>query len=363
MPFSHPSFLSALPLAFVIASLILIVPISVITELSPSPTRLEDYFGQDLVVRTQPRIPGIGISLNYDYVAAAIYFENGTSVPVAHIDGDVVYRSFMRATYTECDSSPRYYSSQPYTRLEESESLARMLLQLKASIVSRLDGPFCFLVASRPDYKCNTASDPDGRWNAHQTEVLNSALGKVGLYLGEDRMIHAGFASAFANHMMSGNEEENGYVLSIDRGHYGWRYTLLYIDQGYGASHGGITFVHDAEERGPLRDKARDDLRKVLDYDPDFTLDEFKDVIISGDLASDADFQEDLASVLGSEMVAKARDRDPIYTSALGAAFSSFYNVNSQLFDPRPGFHCCKKYNGHGCPAHNQAFWEDKRDY
>ncbi|CAG9936229.1 unnamed protein product [Clonostachys rosea f. rosea IK726] len=361
MPFLHPNCLSALPLAIVIASLALILPISVITELSASRTRSEDSGSQAYVVRSQPPVPGIGISLNYDYVAAGIYFENGTSVPVARIDGDAVYRSFMRATRAGLGSGcvPLNSPSQVYTTGDESESLARMLRQLKALISSRLDEPFCFVVASRPDYKCNDAGDPVDQWHTHQTQVLDSALSKVGLYLAQERMIHAAYASAIANDMLGGNGEKDGYVLFIDRGPYGWRYTLAYIDEGYGGIDLDTSFVQDAGELGSLRDAARDALRKFLVI-PDFTVDEIRELVISGDLASDAYFQDDLVSVLGSKLVTKAHVRDPIHASALGAAARSFHNINDPLFDLGPGSDCCKKYKGEGCPAHYKVVLEDE---
>ncbi|CAH0051756.1 unnamed protein product [Clonostachys solani] len=335
MPFLHPNCLSALPLAIVIASLALILPILLITELSASTTRSEDYSGQEHVVLRRPPVqPGIGISLNYDYVAAGIYFENGTSVPVAHIDGDAVYRSFMRTTRTGHGCAPMNSTSQVYTTVDESESLARMLRQLKASIASRLDEPFRFVVASRPDHKCHTASDSFGQWHAHQTEVLDSALSKVGLYLAQDRMIHAGFASVIANHMIGGNVEKDGFVISIDRGHYGWRYSLLYLDEGLGDLGFDTSFVHDTGEPSPQRDAARDALREFLEiaegFDDEFALDEVIELVVSGDLASDADFQDDLVSVLGSELVTKARVRDPIHASAIGAAGMCFSSLLSQ---------------------------------
>ncbi|CAI6099361.1 unnamed protein product [Clonostachys chloroleuca] len=363
MPFLRPNCLSALPLAIVIASLALILPISVITELSATPSRSEDSSSRDSVVRSRSPVPGIGISLNYDYVAAGIYFENGTSVPVARIDGDAVYRSFMLATRAGSGYGcvPMNSSSQVYTTGEESESLARMLRQLKALITSRLDEPFCFVIASRPDYKCNDASDSFGQWHTHQTQVLDSALSKVGLYLAQERMIDAAQASAIASDMLGGNGEKDGYVLFIDRGPYGWRYTLAYFDEGYGDIYSDTSFVQDAGGLVSLRDAARDALRKFLAI-PDFTVDEIRELVISGDLASNTDFQDDLVSVLGSKLVTKAHVRDPIHGSALGAAARSFHSINDPLFDLGPGSDCCKKYKGEGCPAHYKDFLEDGHD-
>ncbi|CAG9984865.1 unnamed protein product [Clonostachys byssicola] len=361
MSLLRPNYLSALPLAIVIASLALIVPISVINELSASPFRSKDSFSQEHVARSQSTVPGIGISLNYDYVAAGIYFENGTSFPVARIDGDEVYRSFMRATRSGVGSGcmPKNSSSQVYSAVDESESLARILRQVKALITSRLDEPFCFVVASRPDNKCNDASDPDGQWHTHQTEVLDSALSKVGLYLTQDRMIDAAYATAFANGMLVGNGEKDGYVLFIDRGSYGWRYTLLYIDEGYGDIEMDTSFVQETGELGSLREAARDALGKFLAY-LDLTDDEIRELVISGDLASDADLQGDLISVLGSDLVTKAHVRDPIHASALGAAARSFYNIKYPSFDLQPGLDCCKKYKGEGCQLTTNSFWRPR---
>ncbi|CAH0020744.1 unnamed protein product [Clonostachys rhizophaga] len=360
MTFLRPSCLNALPLAIVIASLALILPISVITELSASPSRSEDSSSRDYVVRSRSPVPGIGISLNYDYVAAGIYFENGTSVPVARIDGDAVYRSFMRATRAGSGYGcvPRNSPSQVYSIGHESESLARMLRQLEALITSRLAEPFCFVIARRPDRKCNDASDPSGQWHTHQTQVLDSALSKVGLYLAQERMIDAAHASAIANYMLGGNGEKDGYVQFIDRGPYGWRYTLTYIDEGYGDTVSDTSFVQDAGELGSLRGAARDALGKFLVI-PDFMVDEIRELVISGDLASDTEFQDDLVSVLGSKLVAKAHVRGPIHGSALGAAATSFHIINDPFFYLGPGSDCCKKHKGEGCPAHYKDFLED----
>ncbi|KAF9878140.1 hypothetical protein CkaCkLH20_04178 [Colletotrichum karsti] len=303
----------------------------------------------------QRKVPGVGFSLTPDYGTAAIYFQNGSSVSVARIEGSPAYKSFMRkhddrenaAEEASAVSSLRSSvcrSIQPLSlpvckREPDFASVQGLLRSLQSSVNSYLGATFCFAGIAVPD-----------RNRQYHNHVIEESLKSIGLRQ-THQILDAPRLVLVANNIDSSESpgHKSQAVLSVDYSASGLNVALFAEDAGvadiirrnysqhlggdHQSEHGHLEAVEDV-----LKDITKPPFGDDLSGSP--ITDEVRQVVLFGDLITDPGFRRALERVVGSKLVEEAHGVNPVFAAALGMAKSSHERMDDLDFDVQPALGC-----------------------
>ncbi|EQB56317.1 hypothetical protein CGLO_03669 [Colletotrichum gloeosporioides Cg-14] len=304
---------------------------------------------------SHPPVPGVGFSLTPDYGTAAIFFQNGSHVEVARIEGSPAYKSFMR----KGDNATSIVEDLPGMSLlrnavcpplqpfglaicerdPDFDSCQGLLRSLQSSVASYLGTTFCYAGVVVPDQT----------WQ-YQDYIINKAIKSVGLRL-THRVLSAAKLVMWANRINNPSTPryETQAVLSVDYSDSGLNVNLFADDEGVADV---LRQVYD-QQLGADRREQPGHLQAVkalltevtklpLGYDlyghqmPD----KIQRVVLYGDAVMDGGFLDMLKAVVGVDVVDNAQSFAPVFTAAIGMATSAFERENWLDFNVEPAFGC-----------------------
>ncbi|KAK2760147.1 hypothetical protein CKAH01_16550 [Colletotrichum kahawae] len=304
---------------------------------------------------SHPPVPGVGFSLTPDYGTAAIYFQNGSYVEVARIEGSPAYKSFMRKSdniTSIAEDLPgisllRNSVCPPLQPLglaickrdPDFDSCQDLLRSLQSSVASYLGTTFCYAGVVVPDQT----------WQ-YQDYIINKAIKSIGLRL-THRVSSAALLVMWANHINNPDRphDETQAVLSVDYSESGLNVYLFGEDQGVADL---LRQVYDQQLGADRRERpghlqAVEALLTEVTNPPlgrDFwghsMPDKIQRVVLYGDAVMDGGFLDTLKAVVGVDMVDNTHSFKPVFAAAIGMATSSFERVNSLDFNVEPAFGC-----------------------
>ncbi|KAF4819089.1 hypothetical protein CGCSCA5_v004571 [Colletotrichum siamense] len=304
---------------------------------------------------SHPPVPGVGFSLTPDYGTAAIYFQNGSHVEVARIEGSPAYKSFMRKrdnTTSIVEGVPgisllRNAVCPPLQPLGLSicerdpdfDSCQGLLRSLQSSVASYLGTTFCYAGVVVPDQT----------WQ-YQDYIINKAIKSVGLRL-THRVLSAAKLVMWANHINNPGTPhyQTQAVLSVDYSDSGLNVNLFADDEGVADV---LRQVYD-QQLGADRREQPGHLQAVKDLLTEVTKaplghdlyghpmpDKIQRIVLYGDTVMDGGFLDILKAVVGEDVVNNAHSFEPVFAAAVGMATSSFESMNWLDFNVEPAFGC-----------------------
>ncbi|KAH0437133.1 hypothetical protein CcaCcLH18_04001 [Colletotrichum camelliae] len=305
---------------------------------------------------TRPQTPSYGADLiDLFSRTAAIYFQNGSYVEVARIEGSPAYKSFMRKrdnTTSITEDLPgisllRNAVCPPLQPLglaicerdPDFDSCQGLLRSLHSSVASYLGTTFCYAGVVVPDQT----------WH-YQDYIINKAIKSVGLRL-THRVLSAPLLVMWANHINNPGKphDETQAVLSVDYSESGLTVNLFGEDQGIADL---LRQVYDQQLSADRREQPghlqaveallTDVTKPPLGHDSYGNLmpDKIQRVMLYGDAVKDKGFLDTLKVVVGVDVVDNAHSFEPVFVAAIGMATSSFERMNWLDFDVEPAFGC-----------------------
>ncbi|KAF1957719.1 hypothetical protein CC80DRAFT_491094 [Byssothecium circinans] len=268
----------------------------------------------------RPRAPGVAFRLTPDYGIAVIYFNDGTTVPVAQVHGSRQYRVFMRnntASASTEDSMlcrflppalerlpPAFRPDLDICRGTDFTSTKALLATLKSAVESYLGTNICFAGLSLDGVE------------EHTRDIAQEALQALGLRQVIPTVQPARYA-VHANRPDSepAYDEDPWVVLAVD-------YSFHWFDVGvYTIDEIGLVLPVHSTVRGPRigeenqLDALRDTLNSLFaNPPPDFNLPaQFRYLVVYGDDAKNETLHHMLKDILGSDLVRDARVSSSVF--------------------------------------------------
>ncbi|KAJ5016859.1 hypothetical protein K4K57_010480 [Colletotrichum sp. SAR 10_99] len=263
----------------------------------------------------------------------AIYFQNGSHVEVARIEGSPAYKSFMRKHDNTTSivedvhgiSLLRNAACPPLQPLGLSicerdpdfESCQGLLRSLQSSVASYLGTTFCYAGVVVPDQT----------WQ-YQDYIINKAIKSVGLRL-THRVLSAAKLVMWANHINNPGTPhyQTQAVLSVDYSDSGLNVNLFADDEGVADV---LRQVYD-QQLGADRREEPGHLQAVKDLLTEATEaplghdlyghpmpHKIQRVVFYGDAVMDGRFLDILKAVVGEDVVNNAHSFEPVFAAAVG---------------------------------------------
>ncbi|KAF4422552.1 hypothetical protein CFRS1_v001271 [Colletotrichum fructicola] len=285
------------------------------------------------VSSSHPAVPGIGFSLTPNYGIAAIYFQNGSHVEVARIEGSPAYKSFMRKR----DNATSIVEGLPGTSLlrntaclplqplglaicerdPDFDSCQGLLRSLQSSVASYLGTTFCYAGVVIPDQT----------WQ-YQGHIINKAFNSVGLRL-THRVSSAARLVLWAHHINNPGTPryETQAVLAVDYSDSGVNVNLFADDEGVADI---LRQVYDQQLGADRREQPghlqaiKAVLTEVTKLPLGYDLyghpmpDRIQRVVLYGDAVMDGGFLDTLEAVVGVDVVDNAHSFEPVFSAAIG---------------------------------------------
>ncbi|KAH7081878.1 hypothetical protein BKA63DRAFT_406215 [Paraphoma chrysanthemicola] len=297
----------------------------------------------------RPRAPGVAFRLTPDYgqpsSVAAMYLKDGTSVPVAHVQGSPSYQAFMRRNATSApsqDSKLCQFLTPVLDRVEpvlglnrkicldaDVANVAAVLATLKATVESYLGTNICFAALSLDSL------DPS------KIDIAQQALRAI--HLRQTHVTARAAKSAILAHRPDqqpkfvGEPEENEdplYVLAVDHSLHWFNVGLFVIDEGIVDPVDDFVKSPRIDETGQL-DGIRDALNHLIANPPAGVKfpEQLHQTIVHGDDARNHELRQLLTELLGPDQVGAAHFSPSVFDGVNHTAYTSHINMNNGDFE------------------------------
>ncbi|KAF2196785.1 hypothetical protein GQ43DRAFT_466917 [Delitschia confertaspora ATCC 74209] len=268
-------------------------------------------------------VPGVAFGLTPDYGVASIYFKNGTSVPVAQIQGCPGYQAFMR-NHTASTAA----ETSPLDRAQDSGGIVTWNQHLL-----RRDH-----FTGVEDYRADTKDYRPGI-QGYRPEVVQETLHAIGLRQAKGWALPAGkltVSEIMKNEIL---QDEEQVILAVDYSSHGFSLGLYIMDElGIVDTlkeeyHPRIGSVKGARENEPGDLGALKDALQVLlgskplaGYKLPVPL-QIQHLIVYGDLARGDALRYILTAVLEAGLVENARISHSLFAGTASMAKMAYHDM------------------------------------
>ncbi|KAF2272060.1 uncharacterized protein EI97DRAFT_437242 [Westerdykella ornata] len=314
---------------------------------------------------SRPRAPGIAFRLTHDYGVAAIYLENGTSVPVAQVYGSPGYQEFMRKNNTSASPEASKFCQLRSQAIDRLPSAATSKIDIcRNADVIHTKALLSTLQAATESYLgtniCHAALILDDV-SKHKVNVAHEALAALGLYqVLPTVQASKSFALAHRPKDAPAFDEKPWPVLVID-------FSIHWFNIGlYTIGELGIVDPVEGYVRGPTTDEEnqldalRDTLSHIFAHPPaDMRLpEELRHLIVYGDDANNDEFRRILAAALRNVQLPTQQTRNVLSSIFDGPAYTA-YTAHVRMDTPEFETHAPSAF---GCKWRSKLYSEDQTE-
>jgi hypothetical protein len=262
-----------------------------------------------------------------------IHFKNGTSYPIAQVQGSPAYQSFMRCAtarqHTEASALCQWVTPVldrlpaalglriTFCRSADLTSIKALMLSLKTAVESRLGTNFCFAALS--------VDDP----LSHQSRLAEQALEQVGLR----QIMPAGLRAKnviriFGPDSAPAYDEEPWLVLAVEYDTHWYNIGLYEIgEEGTVSPIEGFVHGPRFNEENQL-EAAKEELQNILSK-----LGHLQHIFLYGKQRENLGLLKVLVETLGSELVNDARVDGSVWTSTSYMAEAAHVRMDDIQFE------------------------------
>ncbi|KAF2872929.1 hypothetical protein BDV95DRAFT_605517 [Massariosphaeria phaeospora] len=302
-------------------------------------------------------VPGVAFELKPDYGLASIYFANGTSVPVAQIQGRPGYQAFMRRATPPPATSPSTLCSYLTPELQILASTLRLqvdfcesadvsstkalLTSLKTAVESYLGTNICF--AELGLFETGNYVDPP----RYQVNITKEALRAIGLRQTQDPRSASTYA--VSAHMAVDGRLNDAVIFAVDYSVYGFSFGLYTTEEGIFELVAREQY-HYAPTPAPLANAVANPdedepthLATLRTHLRDFLVDQpvqIEHLVLYGDRAQHAALRPLLASVLNADLVRNAHISRSVFAGTTLMAKSAYESMDTPDLRVDAAFGC-----------------------
>ncbi|KAH7080718.1 hypothetical protein FB567DRAFT_111665 [Paraphoma chrysanthemicola] len=296
---------------------------------------------------TRPRAPGVAFRLTSDYGVAAMYLKDGTSVPVAQVQGSPGYQAFMRSSATSAPTQGsklcQYFTPildrvEPVLGLNRKSCLnadvanvAAVLATLKAAVESYLGTNICFAALNLDTL------DPG------KTDIAQKALGSI--HLRQTHITARAAQSAVQAHKPDQQPgfigepevtEEPLYMLAVDHSLHWFNVGLFKLDEGTVDPIEDFVNSPQIVETGQVGG-IKDALNHFFANPPAGVKlpEQLHQVVVYGDDAKNEELRQLLTELLGVDQVRAAYFSSSVFDGVNHTAYAAHVRMDDVQFEMR----------------------------